>query len=372
MSIVYLARGLAAKGHEISVGCPGDTLLSRLLTEGGVRVVPMPFRSKFDLRTMRLIRDTVRERHVHIVNAQASRDRYLSIFAVRLHRLPVRLIHTRRQMPSSSGGTLQSRFYQWGTDRIVAVSTAVKEGLVRLGIAPEHITVIHNGTPPEKYTRIDNEHVERLGKRYGIGAGESVVGCVARRSKRKHQDQLLIALRDVPTPTTVLLVGATPCAHLRGLARSLEGRHRVIFGGVVPPSEALACYKLFTMLVLPSTMEGLSQSLLEAMALGVPVIATRAGGNPDVVRNGRNGWLFDDGDVGMLAEHIKTVQRGGSRITAMTQHARSTALERFHIEHTIIEYERFFRGLLQNPVAIPSTVSHVQHGPSFPTERPIA
>ncbi len=375
MSISYLARGLASRGHDITVGCPGDTLLARLSADAGVRVAAMPFRGKFDRCTMHLIRDTVHEHRIQLINAQASRDRYLSIFAVRRYHLPVKLIHTRRQMPSSSGGRLQARFYQWGTDRIVAVSTGVGQGLVRLGIDPAHIEIIHNGTPRDKYASIDQRVVAALRHRFGISANDTVIGCVARRSKRKRQDELLRALAHIDVPTTVLFVGAVPSPRLRRLARAIEHRHRIVFTGIISPHEALACHLLLAMHVLPSTMEGLSQSLLEAMALGVPVIATRAGGNTDLIENGRNGWLFDNADTRALAECIRTVLAGGDTLKTVVGRARSTALEQFSIEKTIDGYERFFENVLCAPVAAsasPLPPCHMSITPAtFPIVRTI-
>ncbi len=83
--------------------------------------------------------------------------------------------------------------------------------------------------------------------------------------------------------------------------------HRVIFLGKVPIGETLYHYPLFSVKVLPSLIEGLSQSLLEAMAMGVPVVATRAGGNPNLIRDPENGLLLDDQDIRTLASHIKSL-----------------------------------------------------------------
>lgn len=339
MSISYLVRGLVERGHTVYVGCRPDNLLHELLTSTGAKVLPMRFRGRFDMKTIRAIRDTVRSERIDLINAQSTYDRYCSILARWLFRLPVRLVHTRRQMPKSAGGPLQSWVYHRGTDRIVAVSDGVKKGLVQRGIPARHVTVIRNGTPVEKYRGLDLHEGERLRQRFGIGERTVVIGCV---SRRKNQDQLLRALEYVDVRTKVLFLGIGQDLLLRRILSTIDNRHDVQFLGLVPPEKALNYYPLFSVFVLPSTMEGLSQALLEAMCLEVPVIATRAGGNPELIKHGYNGYLFDDGDVRRLGQLITQVVLHPAQAWRMTRHARKTVREQFSMDRVVDEYEELF------------------------------
>ncbi|HNI45866.1 MAG TPA: glycosyltransferase, partial [Chitinophagales bacterium] len=114
-SISYLAKGLSERGHHICVACRRESLLYRLLTDTAVVLIPMTFRSKWDSLAMQKIRDIVIQHHIQIINAQSSKDRYLSIFAKWRYRLPVAIVHTRRQKPESMGGYLQRQFYVHNT-----------------------------------------------------------------------------------------------------------------------------------------------------------------------------------------------------------------------------------------------------------------
>ncbi len=343
LSISYLVGELSRRGHEVVVGCRANNLLFDLLRRSGATVYPIRFKGRFDHESMREIRSIVSRHRIQLINAQSTYDRYCSVLARWLYRLPVKLVHTRRQMPRSAGGPLQSLFYERGTDRIVAVSSGVKYALMRRGISGSHISVIHNGTPAAKYERLDRGRSAMLRQRFGIRDRDVVVGCVARR---KNQDQLLRAMQFVEVPCTVVLVGVRADRQLLRLAESISLRHDVRFCGLVQPQDALSYYPLFSTYVLPSIMEGLSQALLEAMALRVPVIATRAGGNPDLIVDGRNGYLFDDGDVRTLAQRITHVVTRPATTWRMVENARRTALEQFSIERTADGYERLFSDLI--------------------------
>jgi glycosyltransferase involved in cell wall biosynthesis len=348
LSVGYLAKGLAAKGHSVFVGCRPPTPLLALLDHSDVKVIPMRLGGMFDFKSLRQIRDVVHTNHISIVNSQDSADRYLTMWAKFLYRLPARVVHTRRQMPSSSGGRPQAWLYYHGTDRIVAVSHGVKQALCKQGIPAEHIEVIHNGTPVEKYVVKDEGRIHELRKRYGISSEDIVIGCVARESKRKRQDQLLKALRLVRRRTKVLLVGTGMNTEYQRLIEPIRSQHTVFFCGYVSPNEVLNFNRLFDLHVLPSTMEGLSQALLEAMALEVPVIATRAGGNTDLIQDGENGYLFDDNNIEQLAEKIRLVIENREDRDRIVARAKRTALEDFSINKTIDRYETFFESLIRN------------------------
>jgi hypothetical protein len=121
----------------------------------------------------------------------------------------------------------------------------------------------------------------------------------------------------------------------------------VIFTGPVPPDEALKFYPLFHVKILSSITEGLSQALLEAMALGIPVIATHAAGNPELITDGENGFTFRDGNVAELAAKIQTLHSDREIRQKFITNGKITALEDFSIENTIKRHEKLFNRLIQ-------------------------
>jgi len=341
LSITYLAKGLALRGHNVYVGCRRESLLFTYFQDSKVQVIPMTFRSKTDWKNVKHIRDICRRFNIDIINAQSSLDRYTSIIAKKILGVPAKLVFTRRQVSKSIGGP-QSWLYQWGADKIVAVSEGIRETLVNDGISPGHIAVIRNGTPPEKYENIDLRKTEELRSSYRISAADFVIGCV---SRLKKQRQILEALRYLERPVTAVFVGidGVPGFDLSALESS---GHRVYFAGIMAASEVLPYYGLFNVKVLASASEGMSQSLLEAMYLKVPVIATAAAGNLDLIDEGRNGLLFQDGDVKSLASLIKQIREDEPLCELLSKEGYQTASLGFSIENTLDGYEKLFSELL--------------------------
>ena len=347
-SIQVLAKGLAERGHRVYLGCRPESLLYRLIQGTKVTPLPMPFRNKTDLKTIWLIWKAVRQYHIDVINPQASRDRYLTAISQWIFGFRPVVVHTRRQRPRSDGGKLQSWFYMRVTDRIVAVSQSVKNQLIDKGISEAHIKVIYNGTPSEKYKFMDPVRTAAYRQQYGIQEHDIVIGCVARP---KRQQQLLRALAYIPFPVKVLFVGLAKTPEWEAVEKQHNKIHTVYYTGIIPPEEALNYYPLFTIKVLPSISEGLSQALLEAMAIGVPVVATAASGNLDLVQDGVNGYLYPNDDAKALAERIIRLIEHPEIREQFIAAGKKTALEDFSLDKTIRNYELFFEELLKEKEA---------------------
>lgn len=342
-SAYYLAQGLAANGHDVSVACKEGSFLEQLIKSSDLKRVSFSSTGKFNLFTARALSLFVKSHAIEVVNAQASSDRYVSIFARWLFGMPGKLIHTRRQKPETSGGKLKAWFYTRGTDKIIAVSPTIKEFLTRSGIPEGHIQAITNGIPRSKWENVDSIKVEGLRKKYGIKKGDLVVGCV---SRIKKQEQILRAVARIDQPVKVILVGiADQYPHLTKIIKSLPPVHQVFFTGEISNLDALHHYPLFTVKILPSDMEGFSQSLLEAMSLGVPVIATNASGNPDLIEHGENGLLFEDDDIEVLAEVIKELVNNGILRKRLINKAQSNVRAERTMESVVSHYEDMFNRL---------------------------
>jgi glycosyltransferase involved in cell wall biosynthesis len=172
----------------------------------------------------------------------------------------------------------------------------------------------------------------------GASGERPVILCMARR---KLQDVLLRAAARIERPVTVACVGVERDAGLAALAAALPQRHRAVF---VPFTDRpLAFYRLATVATLPSDIEGLSQALLEAMALGLPVVASAVGGNPELVIDGRTGLLAPPRDARAWANQLSRLVDDRALAERLGRAGRELVRRSFTLERTAQRTEAVYR-----------------------------
>ena len=337
-SIFNLSQYLNRRGHRVLLGCRGDVLLARLAREAGLPVIPLVFTPRRELT--RALGAVLAREGVDVINSHATLDRRALTWLRWRGRLSQAFVVTRRTMPRTS--PLELLPVGLTADRTIAVSEAVARALRRRLHPGARLRVVPNGIALE---RVDAPlpPAELAAARTALGdpGGRPVVAIV---SRLKDQHVVLQALSRLQRGVVVACVGTEPDDRLQALARALPGRHRVVF---VPLGErALAFYHLATLAALPSRMEGLSQSLLEAMALGLPVVASDAGGNSDLVRSGETGLLVPPLDPAAWAEALERLLGDGALARRLAQAGRALVRGEFTLERTGERTEAVYREAL--------------------------
>ena len=179
---------------------------------------------------------------------------------------------------------------------MICVSDDLREASIRAGVPPERCVLLENGIDLEQYGR--TRTAEEAKAAFGTPAGRTVLGAVGRLSAEKGFDLLIRATAHLlgrGADLELWIVGAgderDPLARL---AAELGVADRVRLFGF--RSDTIDLYQAMDVFVLSSLREGLPNVLLEAMALGVPIVATRIAGIPRLVEDGENGILVDPGD----------------------------------------------------------------------------
>lgn len=234
------------------------------------------------------------------------------------------------------------------SDRVFSVSYHLRELLAqRTGIAPSRIGVIHNGVDTVTYAA--NPELRARGRqRLGLTPDDFCFGALGRLEPVKDLPTLLQAAAALPPALgkwrLVIAGDGSEAEPLRRMAAETPAlAERVTFLG------AIDCIPEFLnatdTYVLPSLYEGISNSLLEAMAVGLPVIASAVGGNNEVVTDGESGLTFQAGDVRRLSAHLQTLCRERKKRQTLGRQALATVEERFSMDAMIRNYDRLYRGL---------------------------
>lgn len=346
LQVQYLLQGLARQGHQNVLLCDRRSPLAAG-AQGLAQVYADDTRGDLDLplvgRLLRLIR---RERpdllHLH---SRRGAD-LLGGIAGRLAGVPVLL--TRRVDNREPRALVPFKYALF--DHVVAISQGVAAVLRADGVSAAKITCVPSAVDSDVY-RPQRDRAW-LAAETGIAPQQPVIGMVAQLIPRKGHRHLLAALPALLTrhPTAqVLLLGRGPLqAQLQAdiAAQGLGGRVRMM-GFRQDLARLLPCLDL---LVHPAEREGLGVSLLQAAACGVPIVASAAGGMPEVVQD--NGYLVPPGDVQALAAAITRVLDDPRQAAGMGVLGRALVERRFSVAAMVAGNVAVYRKLLGGHAAV--------------------
>jgi sugar transferase (PEP-CTERM/EpsH1 system associated) len=231
-------------------------------------------------------------------------------------------------------------------DSYITVSQELGEWLMtEVGIDKKKVQVICNGVDTTKF---NPDHKDLVRKKYSYTDKDIVIGTVGRLDPVKDQQLLIKAfaqLNSIYSKLVLLIIGDGPSwKSLEKLVDELGIRAKVHFLGA--RTDVPELLKLLDIFVLPSIAEGISNTILEAMATGLPVIATHVGGNPELVVDKETGYLIPKEDLGAL---VKSLDQYILNKHLRKQHGtagRERAIREFSLERMIARYETLYTDLV--------------------------
>lgn len=231
------------------------------------------------------------------------------------------------------------------TDGIITLIDNMKNDLCSsLSIPGEKVEIIKNGVDLTKFGKGDR----RLRQGFNVGDDEYVVGVVGRIDPVKNYAAVIEAFHIVSSKyknIKMIIVGEGP--DFKDIEAKIEGMGLsgsiLMLGSRDDVYNLLQCFDVF---IQPSFYEGLSNTILEAMATGLPVIASRVGGNPDVIKEDENGLLFSPGDVDGLANAIEKMYLNKELRENMASANKAKIVNEFSLEKMVAQYERYYQKLL--------------------------
>ena len=341
-----LANGLARRGHDVYAALvPASPLLAELSSVPQQNIVELPMRNSLNVASALKLARFVRQHEIKIVHAHVARDYPLAALAAQ--RGGARLVLTRHVLfPLNRIHKLTLR----RTSRVIAVSRAVAEGLQEQRIFdPEKIVRIHNG--------ID---VDRFGK------GREALACREQGAGKKLRVGMIGHLAPIKGQEDFIRAAAVICGLrddvefvIAGEDKSRNGEHRrsleklidelslnqrvTLVGWIEDVAKLLPTFELF---VSPSRSEPFGLSIIEAMAAGVPVIATMSEGAREIIDEDQTGRLVPIGEMDALARAIDELLSHPKKRDRLSKNAQRVVCERFSLQRMLDATEQVYREVL--------------------------
>ncbi len=345
--VLLTVNGLREIGHRATLVAHPDGELRRRAAEG-LDLIPLAPRTEIDLtagwRLSRLIKQLQPDvLHAHDPHSIAMASLGLSLGASSKGGPIAPALIASRRVDFHLKSNSFSRWKHQQVDCFIAASDAIRQMLIADGIAPERTTTVHEG--------VDLAHVQaappvNVHEAFWLPHGAPVVGNVAALVPHKGQRHLIeaarLVVREMPDARFVILGEGELREHLERQVRDYHLEKHVLLPGF--RTDVLGCIKGFDLFAMSSVTEGLGTSLLDAMACARPIVATRAGGIPEIVEEGVAGVLVPPRDhAGMAREIVRLLkdeplrrrlgEAGLARVSARF------TVERM-VEETALVYER--------------------------------
>lgn len=328
--LIYLVEGLKKRGYHCAVLCQPVTPLAQRSREMGLKTIELKMRGEWDLwAALRIARLLQREEY-DILHLHTSHAHTLGLLAG-IGGWKGKIIVSRKVDFHLRKGPLNKLKYRFPI--YICVSQAIRDILINDGVSPEKINVVYSGIDLGRFK--DGQPAE-IRRELGI-PGAKIIGNVGHMADHKGQRYLIEAAPEifkVYPDAVILMIGEGELrSYLERLAERLEVKSRIIFMGFRTDIPSLL--RSMDIFVYPSHLEGLGTSLLDAMAAEVPIVATIAGGIPEVVSDGVNGILVPPRNPQTLAKAVLTILQNNDLAKKLSKAGRETVEKRFTVEKMV-------------------------------------
>ena len=340
--IVQLAMGLKERGIEcVVLYFIKPSFLVDRLHAAGIQTLRVDKRRRVDPEFVWKLRQAIRQWAPDVLHCYSFTAELWGAIATRL--LPA---SERPTLITSVRGTYewysanQWRMKHWASQRSQGIISNSREGAEyaarQMGLPMSRFSIVHNGVevpepPADAVAALRKEYTATTPNGQADAPFETLLLFVGRLVEHKNLPRLLDAFARVAAErphVRLLLVGGGPLHDtLAARIRELKLDERALLLG--ERSDVAALMKAADLLVAPSLREGMSNVILEAMALGLPVLATRVGGTPEVIEDGRHGVLVDPTDTQALADAMLQLIDDPVRRQAIGQAGRQKVLEQY-------------------------------------------
>ena len=326
-TVLRLAERLPQHRFLLTALCPFESAFTSALRERGIGVHIAPMGETLRWHSIQFAAGLAREHAIQVIHAHMPAAHAVAGVAGRITHVPVLAsIH------SMHLSMWDLEVHRLAGTHLCVVSEAARAHALAIGVSPAQMTVIRNGVDSERFM----PHA-RTTAAPGHSQAGATIGYVGRLSQEKHPALFLraAALVHARMPgARFVIIGDGPLRReLEALAATLALEGVVTFAGEC--ADMPARYPVLDLLLLTSWHEGTPLAVLEAMACGVPVIATHVGGVPELVASGTTGWLTPPGDEAQMAARTVELLQAPETLRRFGAAARERARTRFSLDEQV-------------------------------------
>jgi glycosyltransferase involved in cell wall biosynthesis len=350
--IVKISSGMDKSLFDIDISVLGKVHRDEKLEASGIKNIELNKKPGNDPKIVFKLAQLFRRNRYHIIYSHAWNTLLEGYVAARLAQVPVKIhgehgTFERSRLKDKVQPLVWERF-----DAITTVAGDLKERMAKIfSYRKDNIRVVYNGIDASKFfpspeLRESFRHEQNV-------SGNFVIGTVGRFHPVKDHFTLMegfaIFRKKVPEAKLLLVGGEKNGAILSSYsekANELNLHDAICF--LPTTANIMRVFNGFDVFALTSLSEGCSNVILEAMACGVPVVATHAGGNSELIRDNSNGLLFEVGDAQELAQHLFRLYQDEKLRRQFQKTGPSFVQKKFTLEKTVQNYQKLYLSLLKN------------------------
>jgi len=341
---VYLFEGMLQRGFDTLMLCPSGSAMQNYCQKKNLPFQLFDFAHELDYRSGKAAAKIADSYSASILQLHSGHSVSCGLWA-KLFNRKLKLVATRRVDFSIKKNPFSVLKYNTKLlDHIVCISEEIRQVLHRDGVPDNKLSVIHSGIDTHRFDHIEVPLDFR--QKWGIPVQTKLVGTVAALAGHKDYPNLLETASKICQARQDIWLMAVGEGELmepmKQLAKELNIADRFIFTGF--QSQVGEFLKAFDIFILASKKEGLGTSVLDAMSVGLPIVATRAGGIPEMIKDGENGLLVNTGDSDALAQAVLYLIDNPQTAAALGKKALQS-VKAFDIHKTVDAYIELYKGL---------------------------
>ncbi len=342
--VLYECKGLLERGHSVTLVCRENSRIKEKAIELGIEVITLPLRKPYDIKSIIKLAKILKQRKIDIINTHSGIDSWIGAIAGKIAGVKA-IVRTRHlELPLRRN---IFNFIHYFFNLFISCGNNIRKFLIeKCGFPPEKVINIPTGVE-SKFFKIERD--KELKKYFGLDQNQPIIINVGiLRAMKNHEltiEAFYKVLKDFPM-ARLFIVGDGPRKNfLEKYVKKLKLENFVIFTGFqedITPFLAMA-----DVFVLSSRYaEGLPQAVLQAMAAGVPVVATSVGGVPEVLKHEITGLLSKSNEADELAENIIKIIKNPALGEKMAENAKKEIKEKYSLAAMLDKIESVYMELV--------------------------